>query len=169
MNELPFGATNIKCPEGARSANDCSFDLYGNEEVPCFSGQELAVACADEKFTFEISRTAEKAKWKNGKGKGKFSAQIKVERYGLPMSSNVKLSLLNRSSKGAYSIIPSKFKYNKKTMAWTGKGLLSESDYCFIYVAAIGETHWTVAIGNCGYKGLTVAKVEEEINAMDSD
>lgn len=172
LQDRPFGATNIKCSETAKGPNECKFDMEEDAEVPCFAdaGYELAVACSNEKFTFKIEKTVSKF---NKKGKGKFVVLVTMEKFGIGMSAypGIQLIMFNRSQDGKYTLLKTKFKFNRKHDVWKGRGMkpkeISKENSCIIYVAGVTQHHWATKIGECGYKGLTEEKVWQEMDKMD--
>ena len=52
----PYGYTNLNCGDDVKDVmKECTVEEYKDAEVPCFHGQQLAVKCADEDWSFKVN------------------------------------------------------------------------------------------------------------------
>ena len=79
---LHFGATDIECPVGTTSPDDCYWTPYENATVPCFPGDEVAISCGKRPFIFEINDIA--FRLNRNKMRILIKSKVVLEKYGFP-------------------------------------------------------------------------------------
>eukprot|EP00116_Pleurobrachia_bachei_P012846 sb/3473108/ len=114
----------------------CEWVDYGESDVPCVNGQQMAVRCANEPFTVETKL----AVTVNAKGKAKMMCYVGAELYGQEYNAkqNFKAVMMQRSSAGQYAMLSEDPKYKKG--AFFAKGSVKGMDECFICLTWVEDT-----------------------------
>lgn len=149
----PFGQTNLKCSAEAKDVmSECTMDKYEESEVPCFSGEELAVKCSNQVWHFKVTRIVPKTRPVKGTSfvKGKVMCEVTASKYGmdLDLKSHVRVGLVIRGVDGVEEV-DADMKYKRRVNAYTSKVKSTDEikeDECFACIAYVrGTTIYTVA------------------------
>jgi len=152
-NVPPYGYTNMKCDsEAAHVMSDCKMDKYEDSEVPCFDGQQLAVKCTDEVWSFKLIHMFPETRSIRGGDyvRGRVSCMVHAQKYGidLDMKSQVQVGLVIRGQDGLDEV-DSNMKYRKTTNIYVAKFRPTDeikADDCFACIAYLPGTNiYTVA------------------------
>ena len=143
VNVPPFGYTQMSCSDGAKNVmTECTMTEYKDTTAPCFYGDQLAVKCADEDWSFKVTNMIPQIKSTKGSefAKGKFFCKVQAQKYGidLDMKSQVKVGLVIRGKDGIEDIDGNPMKYRKKTGKYIGKFKPKDeimADSCFACIA----------------------------------
>ena len=149
----PFGQTNLKCsPDAVDVMAECTMDKYEESVVPCFSGEELAVKCANQVWHFQITRIVPPTKTVKGTSfvKGKAICEVTARKYGmdLDLKSHVRVGLVIRGNDGV-EVVEADMKYKRRGNAYMAKVKSTDElkeDECFACIAYVrGTSIHTVA------------------------
>ena len=153
----PYGYTNLNCgDDNSDILKQCTMEEYEFALVPCFDGQQLAVKCTDEDWSFEVTNIFPEIKSVKGTefARGRISCMVHAEKYGIPldMKSQVKVGLVIRGDDGIEDIEGKPMKYRKKTGMHVGRFKPTNEvlpDACFACIAYLpGEEFY--AVGKSG-------------------
>merc|ERR1712176_1113600 len=120
FSKMPqFGATKLQCTEGTDDfAGECAYLKYPDEApMPCFDGQQLAVQCANEEWTFQFTHMQTKTG-----DRGKAMCRLDAQQYGaqINVKSEVTAMLVNIKEDGV-DVVGEAMKYRKKQSSFTAR------------------------------------------------
>lgn len=171
--DLEFMGTWLRCTEYASDVfTDCEVTLYEEADIPCHSGQAVAVSCSNEILEGNMD-----VRYKVNKKKtmAKVLLSPEIRKYGVEVNVNMfnsKAMLLNRASATEYaSVATLKYTKKKKKSVYVGKVTNLQDVDCAVGVLVIDSQPQIVKIMGCDDEKVTEDMIQEELQELwkDSD
>lgn len=169
ISDIGFGATNLECPDAATKPEDCKWDDYEDASVPCYKGQQVALACSDKMWASNMEITAKVNKKKT---MAKISMELTIRKNGLEIPFNMfvggGVGIINRVNVNdtiGYEDDFVKLKYKKNKGMWFGKTKKVKEAECVFGLAVLNYKVVAVDLVWCD-ETITEAQITKEMQAM---